>query len=56
MIIEYKYQKKINIKRLMRNVTKILSDEHQNIVKVTDIVLNECDQHTSSKPGLALIN
>ncbi|MBK7628749.1 MAG: hemerythrin domain-containing protein [Bacteroidales bacterium] len=40
---------KINIKRLMRNVTKILSDEHQNIVKVTDIVLNECDQMEKGK-------
>ena len=28
----------------MANVTKVLSDEHQNILKVIDVVLNECEQ------------
>lgn len=28
----------------MANITKILSDEHQNILKVIDVVLEECEQ------------
>ena len=28
----------------MNNVTQILSDEHQNILKVIDAVLNECNE------------
>lgn len=26
------------------NITKVLSDEHQNILKVIDLVLNKCDE------------
>lgn len=33
----------------MKNVTKILSAEHQNILKVIDVVLNECEQLDNGK-------
>jgi hemerythrin-like domain-containing protein len=33
----------------MKNVTQILSDEHQNILRVIDSVLIECDQIESGK-------
>lgn len=33
----------------MKNITKVLSDEHQNILKVIDVVLNECDELEKGK-------
>jgi hemerythrin-like domain-containing protein len=33
----------------MQNVTKVLSEEHQNILKVIEIVLNECNQLEDGK-------
>ena len=33
----------------MKNVTKILSEEHQNILKVIDVVLEECEQMENGK-------
>ena len=33
----------------MNNVTQILSDEHQNILKVIDAVLNECNELEKGK-------
>jgi hemerythrin-like domain-containing protein len=33
----------------MTNITKVLSDEHQNILKVIDAVLNECDELEKGK-------
>lgn len=33
----------------MKNVTQILSNEHQNILKVIDIMLDECDQIEKGK-------
>lgn len=33
----------------MNNVTQILSDEHQNILKVIDAVLNECEEMEKGK-------
>ncbi len=33
----------------MRNITKGLSAEHQNILKVIDVVLNECEQLEKGK-------
>jgi len=33
----------------MRNITSVLSEEHQNILKVIDVVLNECTQLEAGK-------
>ncbi len=33
----------------MANITKILSEEHQNILKVIDVVLEECEQLENGK-------
>jgi hemerythrin-like domain-containing protein len=33
----------------MKNITSVLSEEHQNILKVIDIVLAECDQIETGK-------
>jgi len=33
----------------MKNVTKILSEEHQHILKVIDVVLEECEQMENGK-------
>ncbi|MBK6285391.1 MAG: hypothetical protein IPF54_24465 [Draconibacterium sp.] len=33
----------------MKNITKILSEEHQNILKVIDVILYECEQMENGK-------
>jgi hemerythrin-like domain-containing protein len=33
----------------MKNITSVLSEEHQNILKVIDIVLNECNEIEDGK-------
>ncbi len=33
----------------MKNITKILSEEHQNILKVIDVVMDECEQMENGK-------
>lgn len=42
-------KKEIKTIKSMRNITGILSEEHQNILKVIDVVLNECDQIEKGK-------